>query len=274
MISWKLYSVMLFTVGLVANLAGAQGGSCSDDFTTASVGAGKAWTMVDFDNATGGTAEVSAAGKLELAGRGADIYGKKNQFVGVTRQAIQGDFDVSVKIESQDSTYDWAQAGIIAATDINDLTKGGYVAFDISPSHGFSIFYDKATPAGQLDGSISSGKTAYPAWLRLTKKGLVFSASYKTQASAAWTPMKSEPPASLNTTVLSQIGLFTVSHDTTKTSKVVFDDFTCGTGTALGVHYLTVGRKHFWVSSLFARSPDIKGRMGKNGKRNGLVQRD
>lgn len=216
----------------------AQAVACSDSFAVADVGEGKTWRFVAFDKSTFGSATV-ADGKLTLAGRGADIYGKRNEFVAAYRSDIQGDFDVSVKIVSEDSTFDWAQAGIVAATDLNDLTKGGYVAVDISPGHGYTVFYDKTAPAGQLDGNSGVGKTAYPAWLRLAKKGLQYTAYYKTQEGGAWTALPT-PPQSLNTQANAQIGLFTVSHDSTKTSKTVFDDFTCmgaTTGIAPGVGF-------------------------------------
>jgi hypothetical protein len=205
--------------------AGAQAVACSDSFSVADVGEGKTWRFVAFDKSTFGSAAV-ADGKLTLAGRGADIYGAKNEFVAAYRGDIQGDFDVSVKLISQDSTFEWAQAGIVAATDLNDLTKGGYVAVDISPGHGYTVFYDKTAPAGQLDGSSGAGKTAYPAWLRLAKKGTQYTAYYKTQEGGNWTALPTPPP-SLNTGANAQIGLFTVSHNANQTSKAVFDDFTC-----------------------------------------------
>lgn len=209
--------------------AWSQGSGCPDDFSVADIGEGKIWKFIDADKSTAGSGAV-VGGKLELSGRGGDVYGKKNEFVAVYRSDIQGDFDVSVKLESQDSTHEWAQAGIVAATDLSDLTKGGYVALDVSPGHGFTVFFDKSAPAGELDGNKGAGKTAYPAWLRLSKKGMQFSAWYKTQAGANWSEV-TFPSQSTGIQANSQIGLFTVSHDTTKTSKTVFDDFACLNGT-------------------------------------------
>lgn len=224
-------------LGLLIAAAGgspawAQAVACSDSFAVADVGEGKTWRFVAFDKSAFGSATV-ADGKLTLAGRGADIYGAKNEFVAAYRTDIRGDFDVSVKLISQDSTFEWAQAGIVAANDLNDLSKGGYVAVDISPAHGYTVFYDKTAPAGQLDGNSGAGKTVYPAWLRLAKKGLQFTAYYKTQEGGSWTALPT-PPVSLNTGADAQIGLFAVSHNANQTGKAVFDDFTClGAATAL-----------------------------------------
>jgi regulation of enolase protein 1 (concanavalin A-like superfamily) len=224
MIGKQLVGVAIFIAAACGSRAWAQA-ACSDSFAVADVGEGKTWRFVSFDKSTFGAATV-ADGKLTLAGRGADIYGAKNEFVTAYRSDIQGDFDVSVKLISQDSTHDWAQAGIVAATDLNDLTKGGYVAVDISPGHGYTVFYDKTAPAGQLDGNSGAGKTVYPAWLRLAKKGTQYTAYYRTQESASWTALPT-PPQSLNTGANAQIGLFSVSHSATQTGKAVFDDFTC-----------------------------------------------
>jgi hypothetical protein len=229
MIRKHLVGITVFIAATCGSKVWAQAVACSDSFAVADVGEGKTWRFVAFDKSTFGTDTV-ADGKLTLAGRGADIYGAKNEFVTAYRSDITGDFDVSVKLVSQDSTFEWAQAGIVAATDLNDLTKGGYVAVDISPGHGYTVFYDKTAPAGQLDGNSGAGKTVYPAWLRLAKKGMQYTAYYKTQETGTWTALPT-PPQSLNTQANAQIGLFTVSHNASQTGKAVFDDFTCLPGT-------------------------------------------
>ena len=231
MISKLFVGLTVFMAAACGSLARAQAVACSDSFAVADVGEGKTWRFAAFDKSTFGTASV-ADGKLTLAGRGADIYGAKNEFVTAYRSDITGDFDVSVKLVSQDSTFEWAQAGIVAATDLNDLTKGGYVAVDISPAHGYTVFYDKTAPAGQLDGNSGAGKTVYPAWLRLAKKGMQYTAYYKTAETGNWTALPA-PPQSLNTLPDAQIGLFSVSHNANQTGKAVFDDFTCLQGTTV-----------------------------------------
>lgn len=208
---------------LAASVARSQ--TVVDNFAGPSLNA--AWTFIDDDNAPGGSATIKN-GALELSGRGGDIYGVKNQFVAVYRSDFVGDFDVSVEILSQDSTHSYAQAGILVANDIKDLSKGGFAAFDISPGHGFNLFYDKTAPMGTLDAHQGAGKTAYPAWLRLVKRGVQFTAFYKLQAGAAWTQVLPSPTLTQGTQSASQIALFSLSHDSTKTCRTVFDDFSSG----------------------------------------------
>jgi hypothetical protein len=238
--------------------ASAWSQGCPDDFSVSGIGEGKTWKFIDADKSSVGSGVV-VGGKLELSGRGGDVYGKKNEFVAVSRSDIQGDFDVSVKLESQENTHEWAQAGIVAATDLSDLSKGGYVALDISPGNGFNVFFDKTAPAGELDGHVGAGQKAYPAWLRLSKKGMQFSAWYKTQENAAWTALPN-PSQSIGTQANSQIGLFTVSHDTTKASKVVFDDFACLNGTTRIIVPRNHNRGLFDLNGLPGNVVDVQGK--------------
>lgn len=198
--------------------------ACPDDFAGPALAT--PWTFVDADGVAGGAYALNA-GKLELVGRGRDAYGTVNEYVGVVRSDITGDFDVSVKLESQVRTHDWAQAGILAAHDPANLAQGGYVVLDISPVNGYTLFYDSATPMGSLDKLQAAGvPVAYPSWIRLAKSGARFTAWYRKQADAPWTQI-GEPVTPLGTLAPSRVALMSLSHDQTKDGKAVFDDFTC-----------------------------------------------
>lgn len=197
--------------------------ACPDEFSGTALG--PAWTFVDADNAaTPGSATVN--GKLELVGRGKDVFKTVNEFVGVKRTDITGDFDVSVKIESQTNTHEWAQAGILAATDLSHLEKGGYVILDVTPASGYNLFYDAAEPIGGVDKVVTAGKSGYPVWIRLAKKGKAFSAWYRKPPDAAWTVI-AEGITPLGEAAPSQIALISLSHNTAMDGKTVFDDFAC-----------------------------------------------
>lgn len=195
---------------------------CPDNFANP---ADSHWTFLDADNADGG-AHAFAAGKLELTGKGADIFRDKNEFVAMYRADIAGDFDVSVKIEAMQNTHQWAQAGIVAANDLKDLSKGGYAAVDVGYATGYHLFYDAAAPQGQLDQHKDIGTTAFPVTLRLARKGTDFSAWYLGVNDASWQPIAANIK-SLGTGADSQIGLFSTSHNTATAAKTVFDDFNC-----------------------------------------------
>ncbi len=196
---------------------------CGDDFNGASLSS--AWTFLDKDGEPGGSAVVSG-GKLALTGKGSDVYGSVNEFVGVALAPEAGNFDVSVKIESQDSTHPWAQAGILAANDVNDLSKGGYVAVDVTPANNYNAFYDSTGTVGTLDSHINAGISGYPVWIRLARKGKKFSAWYKNQANAPWIVIAKDFTTQ-GTGPRSQLALVSLSHNDAVANKTVFDDFTC-----------------------------------------------
>lgn len=200
--------------------------ACDDDFSAAALGA--AWTFFDADGEAGGSSRL-AGGKLELAGKGSDVFQAVNEFVGVKRAAATGDFDVSVKIESQTNTNGWAQAGILAANDAGDLSKGGYVIVDVTPENGYHVFYDAAGTMGTLDKHADVGVSAYPVWIRLARAGTKFSAWYRNQAQGAWLPI-AEKFETQGTGTASQLALVSLSHNDAAEAKTVFDDFACQGG--------------------------------------------
>jgi hypothetical protein len=201
-------------------------GKCGDDFNGATLGA--QWTFLDKDGEPGGSAAVSG-GKLALTGKGSDVYGDVNEFVGVALAPEAGNFDVSVKIESQDNTFEWAQAGILAANDVNDLSKGGYVVVDVTPGNNYNAFYDSAGTVGTLDSHINAGVSGYPVWIRLARTGKKFSAWYKNEAHAPWRVI-AEGFTTQGTGPRSQLALVSLSHNDNLANKTVFDDFTCDKG--------------------------------------------
>jgi hypothetical protein len=201
---------------------------CGDDFSGTSLGS--AWTFLDKDGEPGGSAVVSG-GKLALTGKGSDVYGDVNEFVGVALAPEAGNFDVSVKIESQDNTFEWAQAGILAANDVNDLSKGGYAVVDVTPGNNYNAFYDSAGTVGTLDSHINAGVSGYPVWIRLARQGKKFSAWYKNRADAPWTIIAKDF-VTQGTGPRSQLALVSLSHNDALANKTVFDDFACEKGPA------------------------------------------
>lgn len=228
-------------LALAASGAAAQAGACSDAFDGPDLS--PAWTFLDADNKAGGSAAIQG-GKLVLAGKGHDIFNTTNEFVAVRRSDLAGDFDVSVKIESESNTFDWAQAGILAANDVSALSKGGYVVADVTPGQGFHLFSDAAGTMGTLDAHTDVGKSAYPVWIRLARTGTKFSAWYKTSAAANWTVIAQNVSAQGTVaSTPSQIALFSLSHNDTAEAKTVFDDFTCaGSTTSLAAPGADRGR--------------------------------
>jgi hypothetical protein len=254
-ITANLAAAALF-IAIAFRPAQSQSG-CADAFTGPELD--PAWTLLDADGEPGGAARI-LAGKLEISGKGSDAFKDVNEFVGVRRAGATGDFDVSVKIESQSNTHGWAQAGILAANDARQPSKGGYVIVDVTPANGYHAFYDAAGTQGTLDAHADAGVTAYPVWIRLARTGARFSAWYRNQAAGAWTPI-AENFQALGTGPVSEIALVSLSHNDTAEAKAVFDDFTCRT-TVAGVLPFGSGRSGFppWAFETGVAGVDASGR--------------
>ncbi|MEO7958200.1 MAG: hypothetical protein ABIW76_16045, partial [Fibrobacteria bacterium] len=202
--------------------------SFDDDFTNTALNG--AWKFQDKDNDPGtGNYSLSAnPGQLTLSMRGRDILGSVNQYAGVWRSDISGDFDVSVKVVNQSgSLSDWAKFGIIVANDSANLAAGGRFSVIATSKHGIKIMYDATGPIGEFDSPEGDGVgpliPVFPVWIRAAKKGGVCFGYYKTSQSAPWTLLGTGVPQ--GPVADSHIGLFGTSHDIASTLTVVLDDF-------------------------------------------------
>lgn len=201
-----------------------------DDFTANALNA--KWKIRLNDNGLGtgsGFANVTAnPGQLTLASKGIDVWFGDNQYTGVWRDDITGDFDVSVKVVSlTGSTSDWMKTGIIVANDYLDFTKGGCFAVIATAQHGVKVQFDSSGAIGEHDFPSSDGVLplipVFPVYLRAAKKGGVFYGYYKTTLNAPWTLLRTAVPQT--PAANSHIGLFGTAHNATATGTFVFDDF-------------------------------------------------
>ena len=217
-----------------ANGTGAYAASATDDdFSANTIGAGKAWTFLNTTGNATGSATISG-GQLTLTGFGRDVWLDTNQFVGVYRADITGDFDVSVELVSQTNSFHWAKAGIMMRNSLTGADSAGFAIVAMTPGHGVNFQYDLATKAGELDDYTESATTTYPCWLRLAKHGASVTAYYRTKLDTAWTQV-GVAKTLLNTAANSQIALFSSSHNAATASTAVFDDFTGGGVIASGL---------------------------------------
>lgn len=205
-----------------------------DDFADTSIGP---WILVD--SVRDGMTRYSFdrnPGKLTLTSRGFDYWTDANysntKFAGLFRSDIQGDFDVRVRIDTQTTdVYNWTKSGIMAVNNPDKLNEGGAAYVAVTPREGIGFYSDTGGTIGTVDkywGNNRNGlSTPFPVWLRLVKSAGTFSGFYRHSPSEAWIqvglPIRPQGPVAN-----SRIGLFNISHDSTKSDTVVFDDFAGG----------------------------------------------
>ncbi len=186
---------------------------------------GEPWTFFDNDNAPGGDAVV-VDGSLHLSGRGIELWGAQNEFVAYRHVPLAGDFDITTRIASMDSTHEWAKVGIMVANDLVDLAGGGYALAGLTPEYGAIVDSD-SDGDGALDWHRHTGVLSDQTnlQLRVQKSGTQLTMSYMMEGQQQWTVYAGAViPAGVADT--QDVCLFVFSHDSSATNTAVFDQFT------------------------------------------------
>ena len=167
---------------------------------------------------------------ITIIAGGADIWGSHDEFHFVYKK-IEGDFNVSVQIQSLSKAHQYTKAGIMARADLSDSSQHVY----------FQIFPDN-TPRNKNNGGcefqyrLAAGenmKAIYPdqetagdkfnvnfpdTWIRMKRQGDVFE-SYFSKDNEIWNLYSSfslEMPEEL------LIGLAITSHNSEESTTAVF----------------------------------------------------
>lgn len=184
-----------------------------------------AWEFIRKEDWTESRADVNE-GLLTIQSRGESMWQGTQKFSAVRRDDITGDFDVSVKVVSQNQNYtaDASKLGILVANDFDDLSQGGYLSLH-TRGNGRVLFQREGT-LGEISSSTSAdfpaGKS-WPVWLRLVKAGTDFTAYYKFAAGDDWVALGTSTVAAATTD--SEVALFASSNNTSETLFGVLTDF-------------------------------------------------
>ena len=135
---------------------------------------------------------------------------------------ISGDFDVSIKVVSQENTHPWAKAGIMVKENMA-IPDNNLCNVIVTPSNGFVFQYDWQN-TGLINGSAKTAATTQGAnnYLRMQRIGDSIY-TYARQDTASERILLgsrdfTDLPESLH------VGLFAVSH-AYEYGTVVFDDW-------------------------------------------------
>ncbi len=216
------------------------------------------WTTADMGSpiTTGGADYSSSSGTFYLDGSGADVYGPNVQFR-YAYQPLTGDGTITARVRFQSNSDPWAKAGLLIAgspstgspfvdalvapdvsptnPNINGFgcTVNGCVAplQPVTPAMGNGARLQYSTASSIAPASYPTGFTSPNKWLRLQRKGNVFTA-WMSPDGSSWTQIGATS-VSMASTV--SIGLFVTSHDIGQLSTVAFDNVSVSNGsTSLG----------------------------------------
>jgi hypothetical protein len=197
----------------------------TDDFDDNSIGG--SWTTTDQDG-TSGTSFEETGGELQITANGEDIWKNADEYGAVFQDDVDGDWNTSVTVTSQDDTHNWAKSGIMARNDVTDAgNAAGYVAMVATQGNGWSMQRD-TDDDGHLDTSTTTGSFSFPTTVRLEKSGTTFTGYYSTDGGSTWNEVDSVTMSSANT--VQDVGMIHSSHNQGTLGTAAFDDWSLGSG--------------------------------------------
>ena len=162
-----------------------------------------------------------------IAAAGADVWGaggqRDDQFGSIYRAgSFHADSSVSTRVVSVNDANAWAKSGVMVR---NDMTKAGesagYAVVAVTARNGVVFEWD-SNGDGYLDTEARAGVDIYrPIWVKLTRSGTSFSASYSYDG-ANYVPV-GQPVTLASAAAKQDAGIFSTSHDTTQSAIIQFD---------------------------------------------------
>ncbi|MEU1370534.1 alpha-N-acetylglucosaminidase [Streptomyces sp. NPDC005803] len=127
-----------------------------------------------------------AADRFAIDGAGRDLWGSTAQFGAVYRTAAYGDGAcVTVRVDSQEYTGNWARAGIVVRNAMATTGSRGFLNLALTPVNGVVLSYD-GNGDGALEKRASVLGVTGPVLLRLTRAGAAYTGSCSTDGGATW----------------------------------------------------------------------------------------
>jgi Flp pilus assembly pilin Flp len=210
------------TTGGIASLAGIKlyEGGMYTDFTSADISprasSGIGATLP-------GTTSGSAA-SMTITAFGSDIWTNNDGFRYVYK-AERGDLDVIVRVDSFDfSSNSWAKAGIMFRA--NTRPQSEHLFFAVTgQSDGNGLVVQRRDSAGSTSGTTGAGTRSLPVWLKVEKRGTVFTVYRSTDGTTWGTALTSYTHPSLSGTGSYLVGLALTSHNTGNDAVATFSNY-------------------------------------------------
>jgi len=165
-----------------------------------------------------------AAGAITMSGSGHDIWDEADDFRFAYKR-LSGDGSIVARVDSVANTNTWAKAGVMIRETLEGGSKMVYMV--VTPGNGVSFGW--RTFADNTPEQVNKTSITAPRWVKLTRKGDVFTAQYSADGQA-WTdlPKADGTPVSVTLTGSVYIGLCLTSHDAALITTAAFSNITAG----------------------------------------------
>ncbi|WP_415383215.1 hypothetical protein [Halosimplex sp. TS25] len=160
---------------------------------------------------------VAAATTITIEGAGYDIWNARDEFHYYYTE-VDGDFDVSVRVDSLEDTDDWARAGLMVRQTLNDDAEHAMIRKTPGNDTSFQWRSDDGNQAESTtsdDGSGEaevSGGTMTATWQRLVRSDDTIEA-YGSTDGENWTLIADISPGEIDFAGSAYVGLAVCSHN-------------------------------------------------------------
>jgi regulation of enolase protein 1 (concanavalin A-like superfamily) len=177
--------------------------------------------------AAAGSASVDGT-TYTVRGSGADIWGTADEFHYAWR-AVSGDFTAMARVVSVENVDQWAKAGLMVR-ETGGSAGARHASLFATPTTAKGLAFQRRPTTGGTSVSTAGPALTAPVWLRLVRAGNVVTASYRRNATDAWTPVGSQTFTSLP--VDAQVGFAVSSHRDGTVATATFDNVSIFSGSA------------------------------------------
>jgi len=175
------------------------------------------WQSADIGAVAAAGSDNEAAGTWTIAGSGADIWTRSDEFRFVW-QPVDGDVTITARVLSQTNTDSWAKAGVMIRQ--SQTADAAYAMTCVTPTRGVTM--QRRLETAGASNYTAGPLLAAPYWVRLERLGSVIIGSCSSDG-ANWTEMRRETIA-MDAGVL--VGLAVTSHNDGTLTTAKFDQVT------------------------------------------------
>jgi uncharacterized protein (DUF1800 family)/regulation of enolase protein 1 (concanavalin A-like superfamily) len=177
------------------------------------------WASADVGTpgAPGDATYEEATGQFTIRGSGTDIWNTADAFHYVN-QPLFGDGEIVARVASIQNTHEWARIGLMIRESTASNSK--HASVFVTPGRGLITQVRQTT--GGTSTYTDSGLFAAPVWLKLSRKGSVFTSSTSVDG-VTW---QTAATVVVNLPSRSLVGLAVCSHANSTLNTAVFDNVT------------------------------------------------
>jgi len=169
----------------------------------------------------------NADGSITMSGAGHDIYDTADDFR-FAYKPLNGDGSIVARVDSLVNTNEWAKAGVMIRESLMDDARCVYMV--VTPVNG--VEFGRRLFLGVTPDTDSVAGVAAPQYVKLTRKGDIFTAQYSADGST-WQDITAADGSPVSISMIGNpvIGLCVTSHDASQVTTAEFSEITSsGTG--------------------------------------------